>query len=354
MEPIVVIPVYEPEECLSGLLDALEDRGYRILVVNDGSDPFYDDVFEAMSGQAVVLRHQKNRGKGAALKTAFCYLKDQGMDLGLIGVMDGDGQHLPEDMERLFQRAGKKRGSLVLGVRNIGKRMPIRSRFGNRLTREIFHLVSGTYLQDTQSGLRAFSAELLEDFLQVPGEKYEYETNQLLYCTKRGIRVEEVPIRTVYADRENSTSHFRVLWDSIRIYGEFFKFAGSSLASFCLDYLLFGLFVYLFHGGFWELLLSNLAARVLSASFNYCVNTRMVFRQRMTSASAAGYLALALGIFAGNNLLLSFYTQLLGLPAMGAKLLTEISLFLISFFVQGRLIFRKTGMKKTENTEVIL
>lgn len=70
----------------------------------------------------------------------------------MIGIMDGDGQHSPDDMQRLILEAEKAPDSLILGVRDVGRTMPFRSRFGNRVTREIFHMLSGSYISDTQSG----------------------------------------------------------------------------------------------------------------------------------------------------------------------------------------------------------
>ena len=177
--------------------------------------------------------------------------------------------------------------------------------------------------------------------MEIPGDRYEYETNELLYCVQEGINVEEIPIQTIYKDKSNSASHFRAVRDSLLIYGEFFKFTASSLTAFAIDYLVFALLVWLFPNGYIELLAANLAARAVSASFNYCVNARLVFKQSESASSGVRYLALAVGIFFCNSLFLSFYKELVGLPPMTAKLLTEISLFLISFLVQKRLVYRK-------------
>lgn len=79
------------------------------------------------------------------------------------------------------------------------------------------------------------------------GERYEYEMNVLLFLAKEGIDIDEVPINTIYQDRENSTSHFRAVWDSIRIYKDLLKFTLSSFSSFVLDYLLFAFLCFVCH-----------------------------------------------------------------------------------------------------------
>lgn len=341
MKAMVVIPVYEPEAGLRQLVRRMKEKGCGLLIVNDGSHRQYDRVFEELMDQAVVLRHEKNRGKGAAIRTALQYIRTYEEDCGVVGIMDGDGQHSPEDMERLFRQAEAEPDRLILGVRSVGKAMPLRSRLGNRLTREVFRALSGAYISDTQSGLRAFSTELLPELLEVPGNRYEYETNVLLHCVERGIPVKEIPIKTIYKEPGNSTSHFHVLRDSVRIYREFFKFAGSSLAGFAIDYLLFGLLVWLGPGGTAWMSVSNVLARVVSASANYYMNTKLVFRRGASAATGVQYLLLAAGILFFNSVLLNFYTRTLYLPVMAAKLLTELTLFLVSFLVQRQWIFRK-------------
>lgn len=342
MNAVVIIPVYEPEKCLPSLVKELWERGNEILVVDDGSSQESRTLFRELSGQARILRHEKNQGKGAAIRTALQYIQENKEKYSVIGIMDGDGQHLPRDMERLLRRAAAEPESLILGVRQVGEEMPFRSRLGNALTRQIFRLVSGKYISDTQSGLRAFSYGLVEKFCRIQGNRYEYETNVLLYCARADIPVVEIPIETIYMDRENSTSHFHVIRDSFRIYREFLKFLGSSLLSFVLDYILFGFLTLLFPAGRMWLLISNAAARLISAFFNYHMNTKLVFRTGADRSSGLRYALLAAGILFLNNLMLLIYERVPGLPVMGAKLFTEITLFLVSFTVQKLAIFKKT------------
>lgn len=343
MSRIVVIPVYEPEDCLEELAEQVMDISDELVIVDDGSADAEDEIWEHLAHVATVLHHPYNRGKGAAIKTALDYIKDNYKKNDVIGIMDGDGQHLPSDMDRLLQRAEQNHEAMILGVRSVGEKMPLRSRLGNQLTRGIFRVLSGEYISDTQSGLRAFSGKMIPMLLKVEGERYEYETNVLLELVREGIPVVELPIQTVYKDQENSTSHFHVIRDSIRIYGQLFKFAGSSLLSFVVDYVLFGLIVWILPKGAVELFAANAIARVCSATFNYTMNTRMVFHEKARKTSALQYIALAVGIFFLNNVILNLYAQVIGLPVMAAKLLTELTLFIISFTVQRFWIFRKSA-----------
>lgn len=124
--------------------------------------------------------------------------------------------------------------------------MPLRSRIGNELTRSVFHLISGVRVSDTQTGLRAFGTEMIPEFLVIEGERYEYEMNVPITMAKKKVHIREIPIKTIYKDDDNSTSHFRTVRDSLRIYKDILKFTFSSFSSFVLDYLLFSGMMLLF------------------------------------------------------------------------------------------------------------
>ena len=149
------------------ITDQLWGYGCRIVVADDGSGEKYQPIFEKISDICIILRHSENRGKGAAIKTALAYVKEELWDGNVIGVMDCDGQHLPDDMMKLFTFAGAHRKTLVLGVREVGKDMPLKSRLGNQITRTVFRLLSGVKVTDTQTGLRAFGMELLDKLIGV-------------------------------------------------------------------------------------------------------------------------------------------------------------------------------------------
>lgn len=226
---VVIIPAYKPDQTLVTITDKLWEYGCRIIVVDDGSGEEYQQIFDRINDICIVLRHTQNRGKGAAIKTALSYIKREMWEHEWIGIMDCDGQHLPEDMRKLFRFAETRRKTLVLGVRTVGKEMPLKSRAGNQITRMVYRLVSGVKVSDTQTGLRAFDSELTEKLLSVEGERYEYEMNVLMTCAREKIPIEEVPISTIYRDKNNSNSHFHGLRDSYRIYREILKHTLSRL-----------------------------------------------------------------------------------------------------------------------------
>lgn len=338
---VVIIPAYKPDETLVTITDQLWAYGCQMVVVDDGSGEEYQKVFDKVRDICIVLHYSENRGKGAAIKTALTYIKNELWDSGLVGIMDCDGQHLPEDMMKLLEFAGAHRKALVLGVRTVGAEMPLKSRLGNKITRMIFRLVSGVKVSDTQTGLRVFDAEMIQKLLSVEGERYEYEMNVLMTLAKKKIPIEEVPIRTIYRDENNSNSHFRSFVDSVRIYRDILKFTFSSLASFLLDYVLFSLMMFFMPHTAVYTFLANIAARAVSAFYNYSMNCRFVFHTKRKAKTAAHYFALAGFILIMNNLILGMFTQVFHLSVYPAKLLTECILFIFSWLIQKFVIFRK-------------
>ena len=136
----VVIPAYQPDERLVTLVRTLhrESRNrLEIVVVDDGSDASCQRIFEALGGDAIVLQHPENRGKGAALKTGFSYIREQRIR-GVVVTADADGQHTPEDILRLEYYVEKYPKEMALGKRTFKGNIPWKSRVGNRLTRKLF------------------------------------------------------------------------------------------------------------------------------------------------------------------------------------------------------------------------
>ena len=349
----VIIPAYRPDERLWALATTVLDLGCALVVVDDGGGADYRHIFDALDPRATVLCHPVNRGKGAAIKTALARIQEMtaGFDPAnppMVGIMDADGQHLPSDMIRVFEGAESHPDRLTLGVRRIGKDMPFFSRFGNGITRMMFTLLTGAKVSDTQTGLRAFSVALIPQMLTVEGDRYEYEMGVLTRMAQSHVGFFEVPIATLYEDRQNSTSHFRLIRDSVRIYWNLLKFAGSSFVSFLIDYGLFNLLLYLLlplipfpFGEGYNPMIANVTARLVSGSLNYYLNCRYVFGRKPSWKSAGEYVLLALLILAINTGVLYLFNLIPGLPVPVCKLLTEICIFFGNYVVQKKIIFKK-------------
>lgn len=413
---IALIPAYEPDRKMLGVIADLGKTGFDVVIVDDGSGPEYAELFEqaaerlpGKSGRGVTLLiHDVNRGKGAALKTGLDFINNFMVIRGeenqnVIVAVDADGQHLAIDALRAAHTALGNPGALVLGSRILSNKkddassvaenanhasgntqsVPLRSRFGNAVTRQVFRLATGVPVYDTQTGLRAFTADLIPSLLAVSGDRYEYELNVLMDFAGRGIPIREIEIETVYLEG-NKSSHFNTVRDSYRIYKEIAKYAvkggnslhggsspaqihvegrggaemssksgrnangikstakqaaifsASSLVSFLIDYAMYALLLMTGPG----LVFANIGARLISSAANYTINRKLVFRSgKKVATSAVQYFALAAFILAGNTFVLNTMVTSLGINSMVAKVLTEVLFFMISWTVQRYVVF---------------
>ncbi len=356
----VVLPSLDPDEKLLAVVDGLVAQGFDdIILVNDGSKPENLHFFEtaAQHNCVTLLHHPVNRGKGAALKTAFAwFLENRPERLGVVTV-DGDNQHHPEDTAACSLHM-LDTGKLTLGVRDFSlPHVPARSRSGNRLTSLIFKIFVGMTISDTQTGLRAISREDVKTLITITGVRFEYETNMLLAMKNYGIAYDEVKIRTVYIE-ENKSSHFRVVKDSWRIYklifAHFFKYGLSSVLCALVDTGLYALLDrFLPLSGIALSAIATAGARITSSLLNFFLNRRVVFHSRVPVGKAMlRYYLLAVpqaliqwlltegtyrlfSINEDQNLLRS----LIYIIVMGV-------LFIVSFMIQQRWVF--SGKKKNK------
>ena len=357
----VVLPSLDPDEKLLTTVNGLLGQGFDdILLINDGSKPENLHYFEtaAENPGVHVLHHEANRGKGAALKTAFTwFLANRPERLGVVTV-DGDNQHHPEDTKACVLHL-LETGKLTLGVRDFSlPHVPARSRSGNKITSFVFKAFVGMTISDTQTGLRAIGRRDLEILNTVAGDRFEYETNMLLALKEYGIGFDEVKIRTVYIE-ENKSSHFHPIRDSWRIYklifARFFKYTLSSLFSAVLDEGLFLLLSILLLplslSGMALTAISITVARLVSSLVNFYMNHRMVFHSNVPMGKALlRYCALAVPQFVAQLLLTQGVFWLFDIQDQQVVLrgvvycLVMCALFIVSFLVQWRWVF--SGSKK--------
>lgn len=336
----IIIPAYGPDVRLLKLIGEIQaDSDYDILLVDDGSPERCRPIFEqAVQSGCTVLKHEGNKGKGAALRTAFTYLYENNSGEGMI-CADCDGQHAWKDIKRLAEELPSRSNTILMGCRKFIGNVPFRSRFGNTLTRGVFTLVTGSRVSDTQTGLRGFSAELLPWLIKLPGNRYEYEMNQLLEAKKAGFRFFCIPIETIY-ENKNEGSHFHPIRDSIRVYLPIVKFGLSSASCGILDFMLLFLFQWITK----NLLVSVISARVISSLCNYLLNRNLVFRSNDSkhTTTLIKYYMLAAVILLCNYLLMSLFHETLGFRLFYSKVLTEAILFIFSYHIQHHFIFRSS------------
>jgi len=235
---ILVLPAYEPSPKLPQLVRTLSDAFAAAVVVDDGSRRVQSSAVFAETAalpNVRLLRHAANRGKGAALKTAFAEVLRAFPDAAGVVTADADGQHLADDVRRVAAASAARPDCVTLGVRTfVGRGVPFRSRLGNLWTCGEFFLLTGVWVRDTQTGLRGIPRALLPRLAALAGDRYDYEARMLVAAAKLPRPPVQVPIATVYADG-NAASHYRPLADTLSTQGALFRaaFAGAGRRAGC-------------------------------------------------------------------------------------------------------------------------
>jgi glycosyltransferase involved in cell wall biosynthesis len=207
-----IIPAYNEEKHIGDVARRTRAQLGHVLVVDDGSN---DRTAErAREAGAEVIIHPQNRGKGESIKTGLRHWLDRQFDFVII--LDADGQHRPEEIERFVAAAvSATEPKLVLGNRmNDVARMPRTRRIVNRYMSKKISRVCRQEIPDTQCGFRMLHRQLIPDLLE-GADRFEYETEMLIIASRKGFRIESVPISTVYSDEVSSIHPVR---DTLRFF----------------------------------------------------------------------------------------------------------------------------------------
>ena len=212
-ETALLIPALNCGVTIGALVTAARRHVADVLVVSDGSTD--TTVAEAVAAGAQVVVHDRPLGKGAALLTGMRALAAQGVRR--VVTMDGDGQHLPDEVPILLAAANAVPGGLVIGARRWEdvSVAPIKL-FGNRFANRWVEIACGQTLPDTQSGFRVYPLrETLA--LRVRARHFAFETEVLIRAVRAGVPIHSVPVRVYYPPIAERTSHYRGFVDTVRI-----------------------------------------------------------------------------------------------------------------------------------------
>jgi glycosyltransferase involved in cell wall biosynthesis len=197
LETAAVIPAYREEKHISDIVRRTRQELDHVLVVDDGSED--KTATRAREAGAEVIVHSQNRGKGEAIKTGLRYWLDR--QFVHVIILDADGQHLPEEIDRFIAAAGSAtERSFFLGNRmNNLTGMPFIRRVVNRYMSNRISRVCGQKIPDTQCGFRMLDRQLIPELLG-GGDRFDYETEMLIIAGRKGYPIQSVPITTVYSD----------------------------------------------------------------------------------------------------------------------------------------------------------
>lgn len=212
MTTAALIPALDCSRTIGPLVRQAQQRVGRVLVVDDGSTDSTADL--AKRAGAEVFRHATNLGKGAALVAGLGLLARDGFSHAV--TLDGDGQHLPEEIPKLLAESAAHPQALVIGQRKIETEVAAINLFGNDFANFWVWLVTGIDIPDTQSGFRVYPvAETLA--LRPVGQRFDFETEVLIRAVRAGVDIRSVPVRVYYPPPDERVSHFDKLWDTVRI-----------------------------------------------------------------------------------------------------------------------------------------
>jgi glycosyltransferase involved in cell wall biosynthesis len=194
---IACIPAYNEGQTIGAIVKSTLPYVDLVVVCDDGSSD--ETAVIAESNGAIVIKHAVNQGKGAALKESFKEAVSRG---GSIFVMlDGDGQHTPEDIQFLIEPILNDEADVVLGSRYVegaSSNPPFYRRVGLKIIHSVYNLSNMKNFTDTQSGFRAFNKHALSYVLNTSEKGYNIETEQLIKLGRNGLRLREVPIQVIY------------------------------------------------------------------------------------------------------------------------------------------------------------
>lgn len=198
------MPTYNEARAIGSLIAQIRQQNLEVLVVDDGSSDGTADI--ARGCGAVTLQNPGNKGKGASLIKGFNYAL--GNDFDAVITMDGDGQHLPQDIPYFIRLAKYSENSIIIGNRmHRAMNMPWVRFITNKLMSWFISCLAKQKIFDTQCGFRLIKKEVLKK-IKLTTSKYETESEVLIQASRLGFKIESVPIKTIYSGEKSQINPF--------------------------------------------------------------------------------------------------------------------------------------------------
>lgn len=211
----VIIPTYNNVKTIGKVIADVLKRCGQVIVVDDGSTDGTSAEIRSLSSRITIVAYQPNRGKGHALVAGFRKAKEMGFTHAI--TIDADGQHFADDIPVFINELENHRDAIVVGARNLTEEnMPRGNTFANKFSNFWFRLQTGINLQDTQSGYRLYPISALRG-LRFITSRYEAELELLVFSAWAGTPIVSVPVRVYYPPADERVSHFRPIYDFVRI-----------------------------------------------------------------------------------------------------------------------------------------
>lgn len=209
MRVCAVIPAYNVADRIQDVIKNILAFIPTVIVIDDGSN---DATYQrASDARAIALRHEVNRGKGAALQTGFEYALRHNFDACL--TMDGDGQHDHTEIPDFLEASREPSSDIIIGSRMANSAgMPLLRLLANKVTSYIISCLAGQRVEDSQSGYRLIKSKVLRN-IQLTSSRYEIESELLIKASRKGFGIKNIPVKTIYTGGE---SHINEFIDTLR------------------------------------------------------------------------------------------------------------------------------------------
>ena len=208
----VVIPSYNHNDTVRSVVEGVLEYHSSVVVVDDGSNTPVEPLLEGLN--VTVIRHEKNLGKGSAIKTACRWAVENGKSH--IITIDADAQHFPESIPQFIDAVIENPNSICIGVRRMGSDVPASSRFGRSFGNFWVRIQTGIKVKDIQSGYRAYPVFVVES-ISTMFSTYAFEVEIVVRALWAGVALQEIPVDVHYAEKDKRVSHFHRLKDNFRI-----------------------------------------------------------------------------------------------------------------------------------------
>jgi len=214
LQTCVLIPTYNNQATIAGVIRDVSAYCNNIIVVNDGSTDDTPTILKSFSN-INLLTYEKNVGKGWALRKGFVHATALGFKFVIS--IDSDGQHFAKDLPLFLNRLETVQDAIIIGARNMDQAsVPGKSSFGHKFSNFWFKVETGIATPDTQSGYRLYPLLPLKE-IRFFTRKFEFEIEVLVRAAWKGVKIDSVPVQVYYAPNETRVSHFRPFRDFTRI-----------------------------------------------------------------------------------------------------------------------------------------
>jgi len=214
MKICIIIPGYNESKMIGQVVMKAYQIINDVIVIDDGSKDNTAQV--AQDSGAIVIKHDLNKGKGAALKTGFDYAIKNEYDAVI--TMDSDGQHDPDDIQGFINTLDRVKSGIIIGSRMSDiSTMPAIRKFTNKLTSFLSSIVARQKIDDSQSGYRLITIDVLKS-VKLETDRFETESEILIKASKAGFKISSVPIKTIYGEEKSKINPMKDTYRFIRLF----------------------------------------------------------------------------------------------------------------------------------------